>query len=288
MTEEQKFSTMATSPASEAQAGWVMVPREPTFEMIAATANGRTTVADIYRAMLAAAPQPASSPVAAEGQKTVGDDVPLWKLIYGAIMSEDRKPVSIADFDRASMRVADMIERRFATPTASMADAAEAVAMGSVLQRVMARLADMLDDDQFNNIAAMVQNAGVEPPHLVSDSQRLMSRLVEAKRYVSDGPWLSELVRDKDQCSSNMQENEDRRRFLRELNEEIANLATPGPRGENAGGVVQALSRAEVEDVDAEVMKSPRDYCFQFATAIQRACATAWGLRIAEKGDDRG
>lgn len=82
----------------------------------------------------------------------------------------------------------------------------------------------------FLDLAASVASrAGMEPVRLVSDSQRLMSRLVEARKYVNDGPWLSELVRDEDRCSSNMQENEDRRRHLRELDEEIAALAAVVP-----------------------------------------------------------
>lgn len=73
-----ELASMATGPASEAQAGWVMVPREPTLEMgwayLEAACKSSPLIEHAfnhpgYRAMLASAPRPASSPVAAEGQK---------------------------------------------------------------------------------------------------------------------------------------------------------------------------------------------------------------------------
>ncbi len=49
------------------------------------------------------------------------------------------------------------------------------------LQAVMARLADLLDADHFNNIEAMVLGSGVPYPDLRSDRERL---LLEAVRWL--------------------------------------------------------------------------------------------------------
>jgi hypothetical protein len=68
-----------------------------------------------------------------------------------------------------------------------------------------------------------------------------------------------------------------------------APYATPGPRGENVGGVVEALSEAALlEALTGHVKGYITDTVRSIAMDVQRACATKWGLRIAEKGDDRG
>lgn len=62
--------------------------------------------------------------------------------------------------------------------------------------------------------------------------------------------------------------------------------ATPGPRGENAGGVVELTDEAvNAAWEQALADKDAASSLDAFAKLIQRACATAWGLRIAEKGD---
>ena len=43
---------------------------------------------------------------------------------------------------------------------------AEVERLRAALQQVMARLADLLESDQFNNIEALVLNAGVDYPEL--------------------------------------------------------------------------------------------------------------------------
>ena len=44
----------------------------------------------------------------------------------------------------------------------------DVVPMGSLLQRIMSRLTDMLDDDKFNEIDGMVRDAGYAPPILAA------------------------------------------------------------------------------------------------------------------------
>lgn len=59
---------------------------------------------------------------------------------------------------------------------------------------------------------------------MVSETQRMLTMLNNARYYADLGPWASEHVRDEDAASSNMQANEDRRQFINELDEEIATL----------------------------------------------------------------
>lgn len=48
------------------------------------------------------------------------------------------------------------------------ADGVVVVPMESLLQRIMSRLTDMLDDDKFNEIDGMVRDAGYAPPLLAA------------------------------------------------------------------------------------------------------------------------
>ena len=57
---------------------------------------------------------------------------------------------------------------------------APAVAQEPVLQRVMGRLADLLDEDQFAEIEGMVVRAGIAPPAVAVNEQ-----LLEALKHVS-------------------------------------------------------------------------------------------------------
>jgi hypothetical protein len=57
------------------------------------------------------------------------------------------------------------------TPTASIAPKGETVAMGSTLQRVMGRLADMLDDDKFNEIEGIVNAGGFAAPKAEGEAE---------------------------------------------------------------------------------------------------------------------
>jgi hypothetical protein len=232
----RRLASMASGPASEAQAGWVMVPREPTPEMLAAGVaaavgmkNSAPWCPPCYRAMLASAPQPASSPVAAEGQKVremylglcLDDD----DTLHATIMRKEADggaTVLLSDYVKMP-RGQDIIMRASdpATPTASMADAAE------VVQRD--------ESDPLQQLTDLSQELGL---------------------YEFPKKPLA---------------------------------ATPGPRGENAGEVVEALSREQLEPLwrkhchHAIGVIAVQD--FNFACAVMNACATAWGLRIAEKGD---
>jgi hypothetical protein len=132
--------------AVEAEPGMVLVPSEPTPAMIAAylTANDaywfktdaahqapdkwhNGTPIEATRLSLQAAfaaatpPQPAAlqPPQVARAEAVSGrDGLPLWKLIYGAIMQE-RRPCTLPEWESAAQRIADMIERRAAPPSAT-------------------------------------------------------------------------------------------------------------------------------------------------------------------------
>jgi hypothetical protein len=188
--------------------------------------RGATTLADAAPS----APQPASSPVAAEGQKAVEWQTPpaSWRLIAKAainlLFAIDEKHDTKQPPAKYSIPYGAVNDLRralgAATPTASMADAAEAVAR--------------------------------------------VEMLTGSLRHIA---WLKEMP-------------------------PVGTLlyATPGPRGENAGGVVEALSDEVTWQLWREanasscVVMSPMVPFQNFADRVARACATAWGLRIAEKG----
>lgn len=182
--------------------------------------RGATTLADAAPS----APQPASSPVAAEGQKAVEWQTPpaSWRLIAKAainlLFAIDEKHDTKQPPAKYSIPYGAVNDLRralgAATPTASMADAAEAVAR--------------------------------------------VEMLTGSLRHIA---WLKEMP-------------------------PVGTLlyATPGPRGENAGGVVEALTPAQYNAIPELCAIRPSLY-ESIVRAVERTCATAWGLRIAEKGD---
>lgn len=218
-----------------------------------------------------AAPQPASSPVAAEGQKavkwgyakTVGNAIAQLQTkdpalpFYAALHLQDGRCIARGvtfsrervinerwidntnkDVPYSLVVWSQPVQSLFATPTASMADAAEAT------------------PDESDH-----------PLHRCCDCPACTAYFADNQINNSDG----------------------------------AIYATSGPRGENAGGVVEVLSEAACEKLGLEhesggagSVASDGGYSSHFfsypdfaafCAAIQRACATAWGLRIAEKGD---
>jgi hypothetical protein len=169
------------------------------------------------------APQPASSPVAAEGQKCECGDRPASEC------DEQWGPNCDMGNNAAHARVSTVdpavIDAALAAPTASMADAAEAPALTG------------------GEAVSKCDRCGLSPEdHTLTH-------------------W----------CTNQ------------------SFTLTPGPRGENAGGVVEALSEeALLEALTGHVKGYITNTVRSIAMDVQRACATAWGLRIAEKGDDRG
>jgi len=277
---DARLASMATSPASEAQAGWsagtedadgnpLVTVRADELRALAEFASGpglsawridgdmmqrdvlATRMQVVAANALASAPQPASSPVAAEGQKA---EAPLLDSIEVARLWEafritdegqraveylvDRSIVSHLSTVHGALFVAFRAGLN-ATPTASMADAAEAPMATLIVKREYHDNGQGPRDTKGYILAVAVAH---------DDAEKL-----PLGRY---------------------------RLYAHPLPE-----ATLGPRGENAGGVVEALSEQTIMQAgfdNAKVLVG--DFAIG-ARWAQRACATAWGLRIAEKGD---
>lgn len=87
-----------------APAGWKLVPLEPTDAMVDATYHGQP-VDDIYRDMLAAAPQPAPSaqPPAVPAQVV---EAPKWQALYRRAINEANGLTNYVE-DRPELRRAE-------------------------------------------------------------------------------------------------------------------------------------------------------------------------------------
>lgn len=64
----------------------------------------------------------------------------------------------------AIIRLQQLGDKEFIFPATPGDQGLMPVAMGSLLQRIMARLADLLDADQFNEINGMVEDSGYTAP----------------------------------------------------------------------------------------------------------------------------
>jgi hypothetical protein len=198
--------------------------------------RGATTLADAAPS----APQPASSPVAAEGQKAVHSE-PLYLVMAGG----DGFQSSIVP--ESKLDDAYLLTQWFDLNKVSPEDRAET-------------LEHFHEDDNWTHT------------DVTGNGERL-----EFSLHLEDG-WI---------------------RVIRLFDTHHSPQAvTPGPRGENAGGVVEA--QAVIAELVAlkdlkdgmpsrapwrrREMQADYDRRKPLAWAAARACATAWGLRIAEKG----
>lgn len=206
-----RLASMATSPASEAQAGWVMVPRELTDDMLVAACKAgcwRVTdysIKDVraaYAAVLAAAPQPASSPVTAEGQKAVADD---WYERHQAECTKDYGAYDEAAPIAARLRwwVPKSARHGRLTIEDDLLEAAEALATPTA------------------SMAEERPGPSGDVPSDFQEGQWWLMKLDELAAHDDDGKRAVATVRN----------------LMRTAR---AQAATPGPRGENAGGASDA------------------------------------------------
>lgn len=105
---------------------WQVVPKVPTKEMIdniAAFVDGHENDAEvIYRAMLAAAPSPASQPVAPEGAQASG----LIAEVQGCFRAAEVEGLAIVLAETTDLRLKDLVERRLMHALYAANDAAVA------------------------------------------------------------------------------------------------------------------------------------------------------------------